>query len=187
MRLWRLLIIILALAGFSLIANGVWIKAKAELAQVLLDRAFTKTLAGERNVRPWPWADISPVARISSKRLNSVSVVLGETSGEALALGPAHLKTTPMPGEEGTSIIAAHRDTHFSWLQNLTIGDDIEVTNTDGKETTFRVHGTRIARYDEANIDVEGFGKKLALTTCYPFESKIQGSMRYIVEAELIE
>ncbi len=186
-KLWRLLIIVVALAGFSLIGNGVWIKAKAELAQVLLDRAFAKTVSGEVDVRPWPWADISPVARMSVSRLNKSAVILNEASGEALAFGPALVRGSPMPGEEGTSIISGHRDTHFSWLRYLDTGDDIDIKNARGADQRFRVTGMRIARFDEANIDINSFGQKLALTTCYPFDAKTSGPLRYIVEAELIQ
>ncbi len=185
-KLWRSLIFALALAGISLIASGAWIKAKAELAQILLDRSFAQTVAGKVNVRPWPWADITPIGRISVGRLNRNVVILNDASGEALAFGPALVIGSPKPGEEGTSIISGHRDTHFSWLRYLNTGDDVDITNSKGDQLRFRVKGTRIARYDEANIDVGGFGKMLALTTCYPFDAETRGPLRYIVEAELI-
>jgi len=44
--------------------QGAYIYAKAEVAQVLLRRAWDKTLAGERQVRLWAWADTWPVARL---------------------------------------------------------------------------------------------------------------------------
>ena len=185
-RLWRLAIIALVLTGLVLIADGVWIKAKAQLAQVLLDRAFARSLAGASDVRPWPWADISPVARISVRRLGEDAVVLADASGEALAFGPAHIAGTPLPGEEGTSVISAHRDTHFAWLRHLETGDLVTVHRRDGVLRQFRVRGSRVARFDAANIDAASFGTNLALTTCYPFEATERGPLRYIVEAELV-
>jgi sortase A len=50
--------------GMWKIGEGSWIYAKARLAQVLLERAWTRALAGETQVTPWPWADTWPVGRL---------------------------------------------------------------------------------------------------------------------------
>ncbi len=184
-KLWRLTIAAMVIAGITLIASGVWIKVKAQLAQLLLDQAFAKTLAGEKGVKPWPWADITPVARLSVERLSANSVILAGASGEALAFGPAHLANTPRPGGEGTSVIAAHRDTHFFWIRHLVPGDAIKITGSRGEQRLFRVSGSRVAHFDRSGIDADAFGQNLALTTCYPFDAKTPGPMRYIVEAKL--
>src|SRR5205085_5532294 len=54
----------LALAGAALFGNGVYLHAKARVAQLLLARAWSRTLHGEREVKPWAWVDTWPVARI---------------------------------------------------------------------------------------------------------------------------
>jgi len=54
----------LAFAGLVLFSQGAYIHAKALLAQVLLERAFTETIATGRETKPWSWADTWPVARI---------------------------------------------------------------------------------------------------------------------------
>lgn len=68
----RLGVPVTALVGLVLVAQGLWIPAKAVLAQVLLQYAWTQTVdAGGPNGtdpaaihRPWPWADTWPVARL---------------------------------------------------------------------------------------------------------------------------
>ena len=50
--------------GLWQIGEGSWIHAKARLAQVLLRRAWSKTLAGHMQVKPSPWADTWPVGRL---------------------------------------------------------------------------------------------------------------------------
>ena len=55
----------LALAGVLSIAQGAWIPVKAALAQVLLDNAWRETLYSGQPLKPWPWADTWPVARLS--------------------------------------------------------------------------------------------------------------------------
>ena len=48
-------IVTLALIGLLLFGQGAYIHAKALLAQVLLQRAFTETIAGGRVTKPWSW------------------------------------------------------------------------------------------------------------------------------------
>ena len=50
--------VLLALIGMFLLGQGAWIHAKALLAQVLLERAFTQTIATGHPTKPWSWADI---------------------------------------------------------------------------------------------------------------------------------
>ena len=59
---------LLAAVGLALAADGGWMQAKAGLAQLLLERAFVAAQATGAAVRPWPWADTRPVARIGPRR-----------------------------------------------------------------------------------------------------------------------
>src|SRR5258707_6151160 len=102
---------VLALAGFVLFGQGVYIHAKALLAQVLLERAFSETIASGREVKPWSWADTWPVTRIEVKRIHASAIVLAGSSGQALAFGPGHVELTPDAGERGVAVYSAHRDT----------------------------------------------------------------------------
>ena len=45
------------IASVFLFGNSVWIFAKAQLAQVLLERAFTQSIATGLPVKAWSWAD----------------------------------------------------------------------------------------------------------------------------------
>jgi len=117
--------LLLALIGLILFGQGAYIHAKALVAQVLLDRAFDKTIATGQATKPWSWADTWPVARIEVKRLHARAIVLAGSSGQALAFGPGHVERTADAGERGVAIYSAHRDTHFAFLQHdLSKGDD---------------------------------------------------------------
>jgi sortase A len=175
----------LALAGFTLIGQGLYIHAKALLAQVLLERAFTEALATGKPVKPWSWADTWPVARVAVPRIGKSAIVLAGSSGQALAFGPGQLERTPEPGEEGTAIYSAHRDTHFAFLKDVRVGDDIMVTRRDGKTVRFRVTGTSVVRWDRSGIDPLAPGRRLVLVTCWPLDAKTAGPLRYLVHAEL--
>ena len=177
---------LLALSGLALVGQGAWIPAKAALAQVLLERAFDETLAGGRLVRPWPWADTFPVARITFPKSQKSFVILAGSSGQALAFGPGHVEGTPEAGEPGTAVYAAHRDTQFALLGQLRPGDPVAITRRDGQTLRFRVTGSRVARWDRAGIDPDASGRHLVLATCWPLDAVTQGPERLVVEAEAL-
>jgi len=79
----------LLIAGLLLFGNGAYMKAKASLSQVLLAHAWEKTLDGDTDARPWPWADVTPAARLELPRLHAAAIILDGTSGQALAFVPA--------------------------------------------------------------------------------------------------
>src|SRR5215218_7943199 len=126
--------LLLAVAGLFLFGQGGYIHAKALLAQVLLERAFTETIGTGRATKAWSWADTWPVARIEAKRIGASTIVLAGSSGQALAFGPGHVENTPDAGERGVAVYSAHRDTHFRFLRDVAIGDEIEVTRSDGRK-----------------------------------------------------
>jgi sortase A len=179
--------IVLAVAGLVLLGQGAYIHAKALLAQVLLDRAFTATIESGREVKPWSWADTWPVARIAVKRLDASAIVLAGSSGQALAFGPGHVEQTPDAGERGVAVYAAHRDTHFRFLKDVVTGDEIAVTRSDGRTFRYRVTGTSVVRFDQSGIDPLAQSRGLVLSTCWPFDAVTPGPLRYLVQAEMIE
>jgi sortase A len=179
--------ILLALVGLILFGQGAYIHAKALLAQVLLRRAFDQTIASGHITKPWSWADTWPVARIEVKRIGASAIVLAGSSGQALAFGPGHVELTADAGERGVAVYSAHRDTHFAFLRNVKIGDEIDVTRDDGKTFRYRADGTSIVRFDASGIDPLAEGYELVLSTCWPFDALTSGPERYLLHASLIK
>jgi len=181
------LIAALAVAGSVLIGQGVWIHAKAMLAQVLLNRAFAQTIATGHPVKPWSWADTWPVAKIEVPRLGVSEIVLASSSGQALAFGPGQVETSSDAGEPGVAVYSAHRDTHFKFLKDIKVDDVIAVTRNDGEVFLYRVTHTSVVRFDQSGIDPHADGKFLVLTTCWPFDAVTAGPERYVVYAEIVD
>jgi sortase A len=172
--------------GLVLIGQGLWIHGKALLAQVLLERAFTQTLTSGKSVKPWSWADTWPEARIDIPRLGKSAIVLSGSSGQALAFGPGHVERTPDAGEPGTAVYAAHRDTHFAFIGEVRLGDEILVTRRDGAVFRYRAASTAVVPWDASGIDPQAAGHKLVLATCWPLDARTAGPLRYLVRAELM-
>jgi sortase A len=178
--------LVLALAGLLLFGQGAYIHAKALLAQMLLERAFEETIATGHQTKPWAWADTWPVARIEVKRLHAGAIVLAGSSGQALAFGPGHVELTPDAGERGVAVYSAHRDTHFRFLKNVAIGDEIEITRSDGRRVLYRADATSIVRFDNSGIDPLTNRYELVLSTCWPFDALTPGPERFLLHATMI-
>ena len=178
--------LLLALAGLILLGQGGYLHAQAMLAQILRERAFTEAIATGRATKPWSWADTWPVARIKVKRIHASAIALAGSSGQALAFGPGHVEHTPDAGERGVAVYSAHRDTHFRFLKEVVIGDEIEVTRSDGKTFRYRAHATSIVRFDASGIDPLANGYGLVLSTCWPFDALTPGPDRYLLHATMI-
>lgn len=176
----------LALLGALLFGQGVYIHAKAWLAQALLERAFAESIRSGRPTKPWSWADTWPVARIEVKRIGASAIALAGSSGQALAFGPGHLERTAEAGERGVAVYAAHRDTHFRFLRDVVVGDEIDVTRADGRQFRYRADHSSVVRFDASGIDPATQGHELALSTCWPFDALTPGPERYVLHATLI-
>jgi sortase A len=181
------LAVLCCVGALLMLGKSSWITLKAEVAQVLLSRAFSETIATGHAVKPWSWADTWPVAEVRVARIGASAIVLHGATPESMAFGPALLAESARPGEAGTSVIAAHRDTHFRFLRNVKVGDVVEVTRNDGLTFRYKVTAERVATWDHSGVSLHAPGRNLVLTTCYPFDAITHGPERYIVEAVMVE
>lgn len=201
-----------ALAAFTIalwqLGQGGYIQAKAWLAQVLIKQAWARTLEGEAQAKPWPWADTWPVARITVPGRDIERYVLAGANGRSIAFGPGHVFGTPLPGDSGNSVIGAHRDTHFAFLRELHQGEEIVVENASAFRwrlmpaeqalrrnqksaavtRRYRVTGAEIVDKSETRVLAQLPGEtRLTLITCYPFDAlRAGGPLRYVVTAKAI-
>jgi sortase A len=179
------LILLLAGAGLASFGSGLYIYAKAGLAQVLLHSAWMKTQDSGVPAKPWPWADMHPVARLIAPAQDADVLVLSGASGRTLAFGPGHMSGSANPGDPGNSVITAHRDTHFRFLQRLASGDTLVVEGRDGSRRHFQVRRTYVADFRALNIPRDTPQPTLTLVTCFPFDAiNPGGPLRYVVVAE---
>jgi len=178
------IIVFLFIPGCWFVGEGLYIESKAIVAQHLLAHAWQKAKAGERQSKPWPWADTWPIARLTVPRLDIDLIVLAGDSGRSLAFGPGHRFASAQPGAAGNSLISAHRDTHFNFLQYLHTGDAIYIETAQSGITRFNITATQVVDMDQARFINDPSNAYLHLVTCYPFNSIMTGgSERYIVSA----
>lgn len=162
--------------------NSIVVYFKAVTAQILINNAWEKTLEGN-TVKPWPWADTSPIAKMIVDTTGKTFIVLSGGRGNALAFGPAHLEGTQFPGKPGTSIIAGHRDTHFAFLQASKKGDQISIQTLNGFWSRYEITDMSIHDTQKSKIwEVKSEQNQLLLITCYPFHAiNPGGPLRLVV------
>ena len=185
-KAWRWLMFGACVMAAGLGLSGIWIHAKAALAQVLLARAWVQSDHGRQTKRPWPWADIAPIARLSVPRLHQDLIVLNGDSGQALAFGPGWTPGSARPASPGLSVISGHRDTQFGFLKALRTGDLLRLDGAAGR-VDYRVDASRIVDSRFSRVPPSNGADRLWLVTCYPFDAIVPGGpLRYVVQAERI-
>ncbi len=179
------LLIVLLLCGMWQIGSASYIHAKAILAQVLLETAWDRTVHGQQEVKPWPWADTWPISRLDVPGLGIDRIVLAGASGSSLAFGPGHLFGSSLPGQQGNTVIAGHRDTHFRFLKDIQRGELIQLQSLTGETIKYEVSETIIVDEKQAEYLVSTSDNTLTLITCYPFDAiRPGGPLRYLVIAK---
>jgi sortase A len=164
--------------------DAAYLHAKAWLGQRLLLDAWNQAKARGGAVKPWPWADTHPVARLTVPARRIELLVLAGANGRTLAWGPGHVEGSAAPGVQGNAVVTAHRDTHFTFLRDLVPGDRIVVETPAGTARHYRVERSVIADYRGLKLPADVRSTTLALVTCYPFDAVDPGTpLRYAVIA----
>jgi len=160
------------------------VHAKAWLAPILIERAWADSQVHGVEVKPWPWADTWPVARLSVPALGIAQFVLAGANGAALPFGPGHLSGTALPGRTGTIVIAGHRDTHFRFAATLAVGTVIVLESIDGTRRRYRVQDKIIVDSRANELRVDENQDMLVLVTCEPTSVlSARGPYRLVVSA----
>jgi sortase A len=181
----QLLVLLLVLGGCQQLTAAGLIKAKAWLAPILIERAWESSLdQGGSPVKPWPWADTWPVARLRAPALDVERLVLAGDSGNALAFGPGHANASAQLGTAGLAVIGGHRDTHFAFLRRLPPDATLQLQLPDGSWREYRVETVEVVDASAQSISPRAGEERLLLVTCYPFDAlQANGPLRYVVGA----
>ena len=179
-------LLIVGLLGIATFAYGAYIPIKAELAQLLIHRAWSQSIETGQSIKPWAWADMHPVLRLESKVHNQDLIVLSGDTGNVLAFGPGLSSDTPYVDDTSSLLISAHRDTHFTFLQDVALGDNILLTNANNVQQHYKITNIEIIDTSKQDIFLDDNKSTIKLVTCYPFDALVAGGpLRYVVNAQL--
>ena len=166
--LLKLLFIFLPLCGLWNIGNVAYMHLKASLAQTLLQVAWSETLETQEQVKAWPWADTWPVGHLSVPKLKIDRIVLAGASGEAMAFGPGRFF---IGDNNHATLIAGHRDTHFAFLNELQLGDELQFKDKNTSHLSYEINKRLIVDKEQTHVLANYPDDHLILITCYPFHT----------------
>jgi sortase A len=171
--------------GITTFAYANWLQVKAVVAQVLIEQAWEETLkVPDQYHTPWAWADFWPVAKLTVAN-NDAVYVLSSASGQALAFGPGHMRESVKPGHVGQVMIAGHKDSHFSFLESVQLGDSLQLEGISG-DVAYEITSLEILDSSKNQLPVAD-NDELLLITCYPFNLlQMNGPLRLVVTANRI-
>jgi len=193
-KVTTVIIVLLFSLGLWQLSSAGWIQAKAIIAQQLLNHSWKQTLNDSQNNnvvtdhinKPWPWADTWPVAKLLVPEYNIEQIILAGDSGNSLAFGPGYSFASALPNTAGTTMISAHRDTHFKFLKELKLNDTIYI-QTPGKAFAYQVYKLQIVDSRIVSLQPDLDSPILILVTCYPFDALTAGgTLRYLVYANAL-
>ena len=189
-RTQKILAIALLLCGGAVALWGAYIPAKAALSQVLLGRAYERSVAMGTAQAPWPWAAANAVGKLTLPDGESY-IILDQDHGKALAFAPGLVRGGDSPDaaqENGGShvVIAAHRDTQFKHVGEFKVGDRLTMSSLSGTELTYQIDGMIVTDKDQAQF-VRDDVDRLSLVTCWPLDGFVPGGPeRLIISARQI-
>jgi sortase A len=188
MKKLRLFCWLVVIAGAGLTARAAYLHAKAELAGILIRRAWEQSVHTGRSQAPWPWADTHPIARLQIPRLGYDEIVLEGATPRTLAFGPARMFNGAALGEPGNLLLAGHRTSWFRRLEAIRQGDNVELEWYDAHrheliKRSYAVSEIRVVDPHDVELLDPTANDALTLITCYPFGSSPRSPQRYVVRA----
>lgn len=185
-KILTVLIVSSLITGTTMVAHSGYFYARGLVAQVLLENAWKKSKWSGQFVKPLGMEMSCPVAKLTIHSIDLSRVVLNNASHESLALGPAHLPQSAMPGTKGNITIAGHRDSFFRDLKRVKSGDVIELESLKSVQY-FKVTKIEIADPRDTHWAENTDDNAITLITCYPFDYVGPAPQRYVVRGRLIK
>jgi len=153
-------------------------------AQVGLQRHFATVLANAQAPVGGSIRMGTPVARLDIPAIGLHQIVVEGTSADQLRKGPGHVPVSPLPGQAGNSVIAAHAllfGGPFRSIGSLRPGDTIQALTGEGA-ATYRVTGHLTVPSNSSRPFGATPDNRLTLVT----SANVWASSRLVVIARLV-
>ncbi|WDL98039.1 class D sortase [Alicyclobacillus sp. ALC3] len=128
-------------------------------------------------------ATASLMGRLVISKLGISAPVTQGTALSILAVSVGHLSSSVLPGEVGTTVLAAHDVTYFHHIDELAAGDTLTVQTSQGV-FTYKVVSHQVISVG-TNVPNTPY-PSLVLETCYPLDALQLVNQRYVVRAVLV-
>jgi sortase A len=170
----------LAWVGFHM-GSAAWFERQATASL----ESLRQTPPSESTPKPQTLPVGEPIGTLELTRVGLSGVVVEGDSDAVLDRAIGHLPDTPLPWQDGNSALAAHRDTIFSPLKGVRLGDVLRLKTPHG-DFDYRVSETLIVKPDEVWVLEPTPVTTLTLISCWPFNYIGHAPERFIVRAKRI-
>lgn len=179
--------------SFVLALSSVWqftssslISLENMVTQGLLHTAWVRTQSSGHQVKPWPWAETVPIARLSIPSLNTRHVILDYANQHLPEVAIAHANSSIPPGELGNSILNVSQEGYESFLHLLKPGDALVLESVHSGLWRYRVSTIYVVEKTNTVLIEPSLNRRLTLVSCYRCNQQ-QSRLRYVVIAEEME
>lgn len=166
------------------IATGRAGSADSEAAPKRADRPSDAPVADEVLYAEYP-AVGDTIGSLSIPALNQTLPIIEGTGNDELKRGVGHFAQSVLPGVKDNCVLSGHRDTVFTGLGKLKVGDQL-VVQTQAGTFSYEISLIRIVDKDDKTVIVPADHAVLTVTTCYPFNYVGSAPDRYILVADLV-
>lgn len=113
--------------------------------------------------------------------------IIEGSDAESLDRGVGHYETTAFPGQGDQILLSGHRDTVFTKLGEVEVGDIITIELPYGRFDYKMVASKIVDADDRTVIGSTAPNEELIVSTCYPFGFVGSAPDRYVVYAVPVE
>ncbi|MDX2369580.1 MAG: class GN sortase [Colwellia sp.] len=177
---------LLLVTGSLLCLHASWLPIKGWLSEQLISYSWHQTIDLKKKIKPWPWADTYPIAALSFERLNKHVVVLNGGDPTTLAFSAGAIAPFNQTKSAQPFVVAGHRDSHFSFLDEVVMNDIISLADKYGQSQLYQVEAIDIVDASTGELPVLADESQLILITCYPFTNTRNTNERYVITAKLL-
>lgn len=170
---------------------GTWMLSRQSLASPPNQLVKAQRRQNPNRVVPWRLVPQTRVAKpgtvvgqLSIPTLGLTVPILEGTTNSILLLAAGHLRNSVMPGQNGTSVVAAHNATYFRHLNRLKPRSPIIVTTKQG---TFWFQVTHSVILPENSAVINTTAPTLDLEACWPLDALYFTPSRFVVQAVLVK
>jgi len=180
----------LFISGSLLCLHASWLPVKAWLSECLISYSWQQSIKLQQQIKPWPWADTYPIAELSFQRLNKSTVVLNGGDPTTLAFSAGAIAPFNQTINTQPFVVAGHRDSHFSFLEDVLMNDIISLADKHGQSQLYQVEAIDIVDASTGELPILADDSSLILITCYPFSGLGSNSgdggsnERYVITAK---
>ncbi|MBU5594098.1 class D sortase [Amphibacillus sp. MSJ-3] len=177
-------IVFLAIGSYEYINIQIGEKQARAEAEELLNAATNKD--GDSKIEFDP-AYGDTIGLLKIEKIDASIPIIEGTDPDELERGVGHMSQTAYPGDNDQILLSGHRDTVFTRLGEVELGDIITVELPYGTFKYEMVDSVIVSADDTSIIGSTAPDEELVISTCYPFGYIGSAPDRYVIYAIPIE